>query len=391
MTEQPNANSSILIRHSEILRQQVLDHQTLEALGRVETLWMYPQVNRVLGIVCKPGWFGPTRLVVKLPQVKSVKTHVLVQGVLEETVVNKVQQLESLIGTEVWSEGGEQIGLITDCLFDLSSGVIIRYLMVLEGQVPAVVAGVTDGIYLLSPKQIKSFSHQRVLIADETVHELRLYSEGLRLKLTQLSSSLKQDYWQGATEEWESFSTHIQSIAVQARQTLLTLAEKARDKAQTISRDLSQTLSKTMAEPIEQSDSEQFSDHKDTLKDLLNQDEHNDREHSSMEIPSQSPIQRVQSEADGGSQQHGEPDIIQASATSGDVFDWDDWDADDDGIGSKGDVGATWDEPAPWDDWDEDSESVMPTRDSKRSSSSDLSGTDKDIDSDESMDDPWIT
>lgn len=329
MTDQHDPSevqSSTLIRYSEILRQQVLDSTTLEPLGRVDTLWMYPQVNRVLGLICKPGLFGSTRLVLKLPQVQSVQTQVLVEGSVEETVTNKVDQLESLIGSSVWSDGGEQVGHITDCLFDLKSGVIIRYLLVPDRQMPSVVARLTEGTYLLSPKQIKSFSRQRVLIADQTVQDLRLYSEGLRLKLSQLSATLQQDYWQGATEEWESFSSHLQSVASQAKETLLTLAEKAKATAQ----NLSQTLSQTVAEQMER------------LTD----------EESDSPLPW--PKGASMGEQTTTSQETDpQPDVIQTQGTNGDVFDIEDWQL---GTDSESEHSRDeWDGPDPWDDWEEDS------------------------------------
>ena len=334
MTDQPDqseVHSSTLIRYSEILRQPVLDSTTLEQLGRVDTLWMYPQVNRVLGIICKPGLFGTARLVLKLPQIQSVKAHVLVEGSVEETVTSKVDQLESLIGTSVWSGSGERVGQIADCLFDLKSGVIIRYLLVLDRQVPSMVARLTEGTYLLSPKQIKSFSRRRVLIEDQTVQDLRLYSEGLRLKLSQLSTTLQQDYWQGATEEWESFSVHVQSVASQAKETLLTLAEKAKTTAQ----NLSQTLSQTMADQIER------------LTD--------DESGNPLSRPADPVSWEKTSTVDSADSQ---PDVIQTGATNGDVFDVEDWQLG--GDSDRAQEEGAWDEPAPWDDWDDDPADVSP-------------------------------
>ncbi|MEB3233225.1 MAG: PRC-barrel domain-containing protein [Leptolyngbyaceae bacterium] len=248
MTNPDQAHPSTLVRQSELLHHTVIDSVTLEELGRVDVLWMFPQVNRVLGIVVKPGWFGAARLVFKLPQIKTIKAQVLVQGTAEDTTVEKVQKLESLIGTEVWTEGGDRLGTITDCLFDLNSGVIIRYLMVPDGQLPKRITQFTDGLYLISPKQIRSFSRQRVLIADESVEQLRLYSEGLRFKLATMTAKLKQDYWDGATEEWRSLSHHVQSIARKATDRMKALAEKA----QVLSKTFAQKVSETVADKVDQ-------------------------------------------------------------------------------------------------------------------------------------------
>lgn len=338
MSEQPSVPSSNLVRYSEILRQQVLDSHTLESLGKVDTLWMYPQINRVLGIICKPKLLGAKRLVVKLPQLQSVKAQILIEGPAEETTAAKVDQLESLIGISVWSEDGDPVGQITDCLFDLNSGVIIRYLMVPEGQIPKVFTGFTEGIYLLSPKQIRSFSRQRVLIAAETVSELRWYSEGLRLKLAQMSATLKQEYWDGAAEEWDSFSQYLQSVATQAKETFLTLAEKAKAKAQV----LSQNFTQTVTEQVERlSEDEVFS------KVLGHQNDSG--EHGQSQQPSSA----------SDPEEDGPRNIIQNEVMDDDIFDAVDSEDSRAGVSPAPSPRPTgWDsQPDPWDDWDDTAES----------------------------------
>lgn len=327
-------SSSKLIRYSEILRLQVLDEQTLDPLGKVETLWMYPQINRVLGVICKPKLFGAKRLVLKLPQIKSVKTQILIEGLAEETTDSKVTQLESLIGTSVWSEDGDAVGQITDCLFDIKNGVIIRYLMVPEGQMPTAFTGFTDGVYLLSPKQIKSFSRQRVLISSEAVSELRLYSEGIRLKLAQMSEALKTDYWDGAAEEWDSFSQYLQSAALRAKDTFLTLAERAKAKAQA----LSQNLSQTVTEQVERLSEE------DVFRKVLGQDQ------IEPFVPEQESQERgaVSETSESLSNK-----VIHRDVMEDDIFD-----VVEDGPATEQPFSRPmdWndDQPDPWDDWDED-------------------------------------
>ncbi|MGF1536513.1 MAG: PRC-barrel domain-containing protein, partial [Elainellaceae cyanobacterium] len=146
-----------ILQYRDLAGRLVLDSQTMAELGWVDTLWMYPQRNRVLGVVCRPGRFGAKRLVFKLTQLDTVgENSLLMRGDPEPTVAAKVQQLESLIGQEVWSDRGERVGKLIDCLFNPENGVILRYLMT-----PGPWAAVTDGTYLLSPKKIISFSAKR--------------------------------------------------------------------------------------------------------------------------------------------------------------------------------------------------------------------------------------
>ncbi|MGF1495765.1 MAG: PRC-barrel domain-containing protein [Elainellaceae cyanobacterium] len=224
MGETDRTNSSELVKHSEVINQLVIDSATMEELGRVETLWMYPQRNRVLGFVCKPGMWGSKRLVFKLPQLVAFGDNsVLTEGEPEPTVAGKVQQLQSLIHCEVWSDAGNRVGKITDCLFNLKSGTIIRYLLV-TGQW----AGITEGIYLLSPKQIKSFGRSRVLIADAAVADLKLYQPGIRQRLAEVSETLREDYIGTVTDEWRSLTQRAQFLTQQARERMASLTDQAK-------------------------------------------------------------------------------------------------------------------------------------------------------------------
>ncbi|MEO0406417.1 MAG: photosystem reaction center subunit H, partial [Cyanobacteria bacterium P01_A01_bin.135] len=58
-------NPSDVLQYRDLLDRLVLDSQTMAEVGRVDTLWMYPQRNRVLGVICRPGRFGAQRLVFK--------------------------------------------------------------------------------------------------------------------------------------------------------------------------------------------------------------------------------------------------------------------------------------------------------------------------------------
>jgi len=60
-----------------------------------------------------------------------------------------------------------------------------------------------------------------------------------------MATTLKQDYWNGAVDEWRSLASHVQSIASTATEQIRTLAEKAKETAQ----NLAQSLSETVASP----------------------------------------------------------------------------------------------------------------------------------------------
>jgi uncharacterized protein YrrD len=224
---------SELIQQSHWLNQLVVDRQTLEERGRVERLWMYPQAHRVLGIVCKQSWLGMERTVFQLHQIHAWgASGILVQGPPEKTTVEKVRQLESLLQHEVWSDEGNQVGKITDCLFHPKTGDITDYLFVSEGW-----ASLMGEVYRLPPSAILSFGKKRVLIAEAGIAHLALYREGLPQKLDRAKEYLRDE----ATQEWRILTQQAEAKTEQAKERWRILAERAKEQAQRLTHQVRET------------------------------------------------------------------------------------------------------------------------------------------------------
>ena len=122
------------IRQSILLNQLVLDRASLDELGRVELLWMYPTQHRVLGFICRSGLLSAKKLAFNLPQIKTLGDNgILVQSNPVETDAEKVKQLESLLNCEVWADDGHKVGKIVDYFFNLKTGAITAYLLLING------------------------------------------------------------------------------------------------------------------------------------------------------------------------------------------------------------------------------------------------------------------
>lgn len=219
-----------IVQQGDILNQLVFDRNTMQELGSVDVLWMHPPVHRVLGFICKSGFLGTKKTAFNLAQIKSLGTNgILVNAKPVETDSEKVRKLESLIGSEIWSDAGDKIGRVTDCLFNLKTGAITRYLFVSSGW-----SGITGAVYLLPPNQILSFGNKRVLVSE--VEDFAVYREGIKQKLTKAGTQ--------ATQE-------LRSLSEQAKERAQDLAEQAKEKVQTFSEQLTeetQTLAKQSKE-----------------------------------------------------------------------------------------------------------------------------------------------
>jgi uncharacterized protein YrrD len=236
-----------VLRQSDLLNQLVLNRNTMEELGRVEVLWMYPPAHRVLGFVCKTGFLGNQKLAVQLGQIETLGSNgVLIHGSAEKTTAEKVRRLESLIDHEIWSSEGNRLGKIIDCLFQLRTGEITHYLFATMGW-----AGMLAEVYQLPPTQILSYGRQRVVVASD-LSSFEIYQAGLSRKLTQMGESLKEE----AVQEWSTAAKQAEAKTEQAKQQIQQLTEQAKERALRLSEQFKQK-----AELL----SEQFQDSTQTL------------------------------------------------------------------------------------------------------------------------------
>lgn len=219
-----------VIRQSDLLHQLVLDRNTLEELGRVEVLWMYPPAHRVLGFICKSGFLGSQKSAFQLKHIEAIGANGLLMSARpDKTTADRVRQLESLIDHEVWSDEGNRVGKIIDCLLNWRTGEITAYLLVSAGW-----ASVIGEIYQLPPHQILSFGKRRVLVAEAAIPYLVLYQPGISQKISQASEFLKEE----AAQEWASIAQRAEETTEQAKEQFQQLTDQAKVQAQKLSRQM---------------------------------------------------------------------------------------------------------------------------------------------------------
>ena len=224
MAQQPE-----VVKQSELLNQFVLDRSTMAELGQVEVLWMYPKVHRVLGFICKSGWLGQKKTAFNLDQLHTIgQNGILVNSRPVDTDVEKVRQLETLVGWEVWTDAGNKAGKIIDYLFNLRTGVIEHYLFTTSDW-----SGITGSAYLLPSNYVLKLGNRRVLVSEEAIRSFTLYREGIQEKLTKMTGFLQEEKSQ-VTQELRSLFSQAKTATETARGRAQILAEQAREKAQTL-------------------------------------------------------------------------------------------------------------------------------------------------------------
>ncbi len=210
---------------------------------------MYPPAHRVLGFVTKSGFLGRQKLAFKLSQVEAIGDNgILTHSQPDPTDADRVRQLESLIHCELWSEAGHQLGRITDCEFNLRTGAITAYLVVVDR-----LSEVIGSIYRLLPSQIISFGSKRVVVAATSLRDFEPYREGIQEKFAKATSTIKEEYTQ-ATQELRSLAQRAQDTTQHTAEQLKTLAEQAKERAQLLAeqaREKAQELSEQLREGAE--------------------------------------------------------------------------------------------------------------------------------------------
>ncbi len=211
-------DSFIAIRHSELLNRLVLERATAEEFGRVEVVWMDPEAHRVMGFISKSSLLTKKRFAFKLSQLRSIGAEgIVINSLPVETDTEHVGVLETLIGHELWSDAGNRLGHITDCLFHLETGEITDYLFRSQGW-----HGYIDSVYKLPTKGIVQIGKKRVLVAQKAVCLIAAYQDGLEQKAAKVA------------EDLQSFSETAQSATKRAGQQVRAIAEQATQKAKEV-------------------------------------------------------------------------------------------------------------------------------------------------------------
>ncbi|MBW4538535.1 MAG: PRC-barrel domain-containing protein [Myxacorys chilensis ATA2-1-KO14] len=217
MSKQPDA-----VKHSDLLNQVVLERRSMQEFGQLEVLWTYPQMHRVLGFICRSGWLGSKKTAFNLDQLDAIGANgILVNSKPVDTDAEKVRQIESLVGWEVWTDNGERTGKIIDYLFDLETGEIEHYLFTSNS-----LGGIAGSIYMLPSNYILSFGNRRVLVPAGAARSFALYREGIQEKFSKVTELLK--------EEKSHLTQDVRSLFGQAKERAKLVAEQAREKARTV-------------------------------------------------------------------------------------------------------------------------------------------------------------
>ncbi|MGB8701991.1 MAG: hypothetical protein WCD18_21455 [Thermosynechococcaceae cyanobacterium] len=216
------------ICQSDLLYCLVIDRRTATEWGRVESIWMYPEVHRVLGFISQSGRRGKEKFAFNLRQLHRVEVErLVVNSDPTPTDTESVALLETLIGHELWNDAGNKVGKIIDCRFSLETGAITDYLFRAEG-----LRGLTGSVYRLSPTQILKFSKNRVRVSQRTADQFPVDRAGIDHQLSQVTEELRGDLTERFQDRYGEVNQDLQSFSTQTQEQLQHLTVKVSRQVQ---------------------------------------------------------------------------------------------------------------------------------------------------------------
>ncbi len=203
-----------VIRHSELMNRLVLDRNTVENLGRLDKVWIDFKSHQVIGFTCKIGLLKGKQKLFHWNQIDKIgEDAILVNPDSETAKLTKPEPAIHGIGHEVWTDAGNQVGTLTDYLFDLKTGFISDYLYKSNGLRRAL-----EGVYQLPVTAISSIGSKRLIVLESVVRIPQQYTQGLSQKVGQAAEFLQEDL-EKTLEHLEGLKRGAQKLTSAAKET----------------------------------------------------------------------------------------------------------------------------------------------------------------------------
>lgn len=208
------------IRQSQLLNRLVIDYDSTEELGHVDHVLVDAKTHQVEGLVCKSGLFSRNRQTFAWVQLHNIgRDSILIRG-QSDAGSEKLAAAQPMMGLEVWTDAGNQVGRLVDYFIDPETGAIRAYLFTSDG-----FRGITSGVLQLFPQDVISAGRKRIMVSETAADAAEHLTEGVA---TEAAEFFKEDYaktkedWESALENTkaiaEKFQSQAQKLASQAKQ-----------------------------------------------------------------------------------------------------------------------------------------------------------------------------
>lgn len=177
------------LKRSELINRLVINYQTTEDLGKLEEILLEIEQHQVKGFISKAGLLGREKRSFLWNQIQTIGQDSILVNYETEVELKSSELIQSLIGSELWTDSGNKVGVITDYLIDSKDGKIISYLFTSQGW-----KGLKEGVYCLPSTAIISRGNKRLIANTEAVEKAEQYSEGFAPTMNKVTEFIKEDY-----------------------------------------------------------------------------------------------------------------------------------------------------------------------------------------------------
>lgn len=177
------------IDRCQLIDKLVLDRTTTETVGKVDRLWLDINTHQVAGMTCKSGLLGRQKHAFAWGQIHAIGEDSLIVNASEGAPLEKLESWESLVGHQLWTDGGNRAGTIVDYRFEIATGNVLEYLFIPEGG-----GRRTEGTYRLPVSAVVSVGSKRVIARESAVLDAPQDEPGVTNLFDRAAEFLKEDY-----------------------------------------------------------------------------------------------------------------------------------------------------------------------------------------------------
>ena len=164
------AITSTIFQQSNLNHLPIMDRDTAEEIGQISHLWLDLEAHRVDSITCRAGLSCKTHTF-KWWQIDTISKDSLLVSLPDSQKSQKAAGTADIVGCKLWTDAGNQAGIIDDYLIDPRNGVVIAYLFDPKGRL-----GFLNGQFQLPPSAIVSAGSKRVTALVSAVRDAQIWS-----------------------------------------------------------------------------------------------------------------------------------------------------------------------------------------------------------------------
>ncbi len=237
MNSQTAIASTILTQHN-LNRLPIMNRDNAEEIGRVSHLWLDLKNHRVESITCKAGLMGRKAHTFRWSQLHTIGKDSLFVSLSEIQESKRAEDTADIVGRELWTDTGNQAGVIDDYLIDPRNGNVIAYLFDTNGWL-----GTLDGQFQLVPGAIISIGSKRVIASISAIRDAEIWSGGLTQRAAQIKES--------ASSLGAQLQEQGQLLGAQAKTQLSEVSKEVRTRSRKLTAEAKEQLSEVTTQLTE--------------------------------------------------------------------------------------------------------------------------------------------